>query len=147
MSDILATLGEIEFQLLTLPSALNLSADFNYVEHDKIMGKPSLQKVGGNLRTLSLDFRFHINWCDPKEQYEKLLEADKSNKPLPLVLGEEFMDEWVIISLTKSFSKLLPDASLWWIDVSVRLKEYVGTETAGDDAGESSGFVRNSAVE
>ena len=147
MADTLATLGEIEFQLLTLPSTLNLSADFNYVEHEKIMGKPTLQKVGGNLRTISLDFRFHVSWCDPTEQYEKLLEAEKSEKPLPLVLGEDFLDEWVIISLTKSYARLQPDASIWWIDVSVRLKEYVGTESAGDSASEGSGFVRNSAVE
>ena len=147
MADTLATLGEIEFQLLTLPSSLNLSADFNYVEHDKIMGKPSLQKVGGNLRAISLDFRFHVSWCDPEEQYQKLLEAEKSNKPLPLVLGEEFLDEWVIISLTKSIGKLLADASIWWIDASVRLKEYAGIGAAGEEAGEGSGFIRNSAVE
>lgn len=147
MSDTLATLGDIEFQLLTLPSSLNLSADFNYVEHDKIMGKPTLQKVGGNLRTISLDFRFHVSWCDPEAEYQKLIEADKSEQPLPLVLGEEFLEEWVIISLTKNYSKLQADASIWWIDVNVRLKEYVGTEAAGDQAGEGSGFVRNSAVE
>jgi hypothetical protein len=147
MADVLATLGDIELQLLTLPSSLNLSADFNYVEHDKIKGKPTLQKVGGNLRTIALDFRFHVGWCDPEAEYQKLLEADKSEKPLPLVLGEEFLDEWVIISLTKSYARLQPDASIWWIDVTARLKEYVGTEVAGNEAGEGSGFVRNSVVE
>lgn len=147
MADTLATLGEIEFQLLTLPSSLNLSDDSNYVEHDKIMGKPTLQKVGGVLRTISLDFRFHVSWCDPSAEYQKLKDAKESDKPLPLVLGEEFLEEWVIISLTKTYSKLQADASIWWIDVSVRLKEYVGTEVAGDEAGEGSGFVRNSAVE
>lgn len=142
MADTLATLGEIEFQLLTLPSSYSLGADFNYVEHDKIMGKPTLQKVGGNLRTISLDFRFHVSWCNPKEQYDKLKEAEATDKPLPLVIGEDFLDEWVIISLNKTVEQFLPDMSYHWIEVQVRLKEFVGTLAAEDSGGES-GFVRN----
>jgi phage protein U len=139
-----ATLGTIEFQLLTSPTSMELGAEYNYAEHATILGKPTLQKVGEKLRSLTLDFNFHVSWCNPQEQYESLTAAADSDEPLPLVIGEKFLDNWVILSIDQTVTKFLPDASLMAIKVSVNLKEYAGTETT--ESAPASGFIQNSGA-
>ena len=141
---IFATLGPIEFQLLTAPTSMSLGSEYHYAEHATILGKPTLQKVGEKLRSLTLDFNFHITWCDPQKEYEALTTAADSDEPLPLVIGEKFLDNWVILSIDQTVTQFLPDASLMGIKVSVRLKEYAGTETK--ESAPASGFIQNSGA-
>ncbi len=121
-----ATLGTLEFKLLTSPTRLSTGWKYNYVEHERIEGKPTLQQVGGTLRTIDLEFQFHAEFCQPEQELQALIDLAAKGEAVALVIGESFQNYWVIEDIPVTWKKTDQEARLIAIEVSVKLKEWVG---------------------
>jgi phage protein U len=121
------TLGDLTFELLRSPNSLQTGWDWNYVEHERILGKPLLQIVGGKLRTINLRFKFHHSFCNPQEELDKLLKMANKQEAVALVLGEKMEGYWVIESIPLTVDRTDAQALLLSIEVDVNLKEWVDT--------------------
>lgn len=119
-------LGTLEFALLTSPNRYQTGWEWNYVEHDRIEGKPTLQQVGGTLRTITLDFQFHAEFCNPSEKLQELIDLGDRGEAVALVIGPNFLNYWVVEDIPLTVRKTTEEGELLAIEVSVKLKEWVG---------------------
>jgi phage protein U len=119
-------LGDIKFRLLIAPNSFSTGYDFNYVEQPRILGKPTLQQVGGTLRTIDLKFDFHYQFCDPQQELDKLVKLAEKHQAVPLSLGDRYQGDWVIESIPLTVNMTDAQAQLLAIEVQIRLREWVG---------------------
>lgn len=121
-------LGTLEFRLLTSPSRFRTGWSYNYVEHERIEGKPTLQQVGGNLREIELEFQFHSEFCDPEQQLQDLIDLGDRGEAVALVIGTVFQNYWVLVDIPVTWRKTDAEARLISIEVRVTLREWVGVK-------------------
>jgi len=121
-----AKLGDIEFQLLSSPSALSERTGVEFAEHKILAGKPVLQAVGKKLREFSVFVRFHYQFIDdPGGELEKLREALDAQSAQGYVAGDgEYWGEFVITDIDISYKTMAQAGSILSIDVNITLKEY-----------------------
>lgn len=134
-------LGTLEFRLITSPSRYATGWKWNYVEHDRIEGKPTLQQVGGTLRTIDLDFQFHGEFCKPADKLQELIDLANKGEAVSLVIGSQYLGYWVIEDIPLTVKKTTEEAELLAIEVSVKLKEWVGVGLEGKRPTQT-GFVQ-----
>lgn len=124
MADIWGSLGEIIFYVQEAPTDFDFSEGTRYARHDLIGQKPTLQRVGEELQTINLDFKFHHGWCQPDSQLERLQEARFAAQPLSLILGRgRFQGFYLITRIDTGLELTTLDGQILSIDVSVRLVE------------------------
>jgi phage protein U len=119
-------LGGVQFRLLTAPKSFSTGYDYNYVEQPRILGKPTLQQVGGTLRTIDLEFEFHYSFCEPQKQLAQFTKMAGKQQAVPLTLGDRYEGDWVIESIPVTINMTDAQAQLLSINVQVKLKEWVG---------------------
>ncbi len=120
------TIATLEFQLLTSPNKYKTGWQYNFTEHDRIEGKPTLQQVGGTLRVIDLDFQFHAEFCEPEKQLQQLIDLADKGEAVALVLGEKWQGYWVIEDIPLTVKRTDAEAGLYAIEVSIKLKEWIG---------------------
>ena len=124
-----ATLGEIEFEVLNTPQSLTFSRGWNFVEHSRIDGKPTIQRVGGVLSNVNLGIRLHRAFTNPQERIDELIDLSDEQKPLTLVLADINEGEFVITNLEIVYQRLIAgdgqEPLLLWADLSISLLEHV----------------------
>ena len=124
-----ATLGEIEFEVLNTPQSLTFSRGWNFVEHSRIDGKPTIQRVGGVLSTVNLGIRLHRAFTNVQERIDELIDLSDEQKPLSLVLADIHEGEFVITNLEIIYQRLIAgdgqEPLLLWADLSLSLLEHV----------------------
>lgn len=127
---ILATLGDIAFEVLSNDfRKFDQSSGWNFPEHQRLEGKPTLQQVGGELQKISFDFIFHRQLVDPELALNEIREAAEKQQPLSLVFGETYQGQWVIVSLKESPQRVgVQDGSakIDIIEFSINLKQFKG---------------------
>ena len=124
-----ATLGEIEFEVLNTPQSLTFSRGWNFVEHSRIDGKPTIQRVGGVLSTVNLGIRLHRAFTNVQDRIDELIDLSDEQKPLTLVLADIHEGEFVITNLEIIYQRLIAgdgqEPLLLWADLSLSLLEHV----------------------
>lgn len=122
-----ATLGTIEFDLLTSFSALESRHQSHYVEHGSIGHKPVLQALGSQLDEWKIEIRLHTSYCQPCQKIEQLRDAQREYQVLPLVLGNgRYLGRFVLTCLHVDHQENNADGELLLAMVTLTLRECAG---------------------
>ncbi|UVK85238.1 phage tail protein [Pseudomonas sichuanensis] len=123
-------LGDIEFEVLSHPSAQSERTTADYAEHARIQGKPKLEWIGEGLDELSLEISLHVAVGDPEARVRLLKKAKADHAPLPYVLGSgDFRGIYLITGLDVTTRKTDNVGRLFAALVSLTLREYTGKYT------------------
>lgn len=123
-------LGDIEFEVLSHPSAQSERTTADYAEHARIQGKPKLEWIGEGLDELSLEIGLHVAVGDPEARVRQLKKAKSDHDPLPYVLGSgDFRGIYLITALDVTTRKTDNLGRLYAALVSLTLREYTGKYT------------------
>jgi len=139
-----AQLGNIRFEGLKGFSSLEESFGVNYVEHERINGKPRLQAVGDVLDTITFDMFLHADFTDPEADIEAIRLNMVNREVLPLVLGNgKVVGNFVIPSFTKSTQFTDPNGNIISATISVELLESYSDDPLRDSkkAAKNSAFA------
>jgi phage protein U len=121
----LATLGQITFELLGSPLAYESSYRWSYAEHKVVEARPRLQWISEALETTSLDLRFHASFTDPAAQLDNLLATARLHSAQALVLGNgEHQGYFVITALRVASTVTTAVGDIISMTVRVELKEW-----------------------
>ncbi len=127
-----ATLGnDIIFDALISPESLTDQRETKYSEIALINGKPGLQRIGEALIKFSMSIHFHVDFCNPEDEYAKLNAARIAGTILPFVYGNGFNEgDFVITNLDRTINNSDAKGNLVDITCSLSLLEYAGTDAA-----------------
>ncbi len=121
-----AVLGDIHFQVLGSPEALESTRAYDYAEHRVIEARPLLQWLANDLERLSFDLLFHKSFTDPSAELAGLKAAAEAHQALALVFGTgDFRGYFVIESIATRSVKLSASGDPIAITVRLMLKEWV----------------------
>ena len=119
-----AKLGDITFDILPYISNMDETTSSNYAEHAVIEGKPKLQYLGENLDEINISAKFHLSYCIPSTEIQKLKEAKSKHEALPLIYGNgEYVGKFVIVEIQKTSVQSDGFGNIIAIDAAIRLKE------------------------
>ncbi len=82
-----AVLGEIIFDVLTSPQALESARKYDYAEHKVVEDRPRLQWIAADLETLTLELSFHAAFTNPQTQLTLLENAAEDHRARAFVYG------------------------------------------------------------
>jgi len=119
-------LGTQTYQGLRSPIKMTPTEEWNYVQHERIQGKPLLQQVGGKLKTWEIVWRFHVNFSNPAEEIELIRKMGDTQEAIPLTIGGKFHGYWILESMPLVYRVTDAQANLLSAEVTVKLKEWVG---------------------
>lgn len=124
-------LGDIVFEMLKEPVSMNIDKKYTYAEHQVIRGKTKLQFTGHEPYDLSIKVRFHASFCEVEEESKRLAQmafkrdSDGYLAPLPFMVGEDIIGEFVITDINREYVKTFPDGRLIELVCDIKLKEFV----------------------
>lgn len=120
-----ATLGNIRFEGLLAPEAMERTRETSLVELALIENKPRLQRTGEKLEALRLSIRLSSNFCVPKDEVEKLDSARRVGQIMPLIMGDgTFVGEYVVRSLKVNPTIAWGNGAYESTELEVELLEY-----------------------
>ncbi len=121
-----AVLGDIRFQVLGSPEALDSTRAYDYAEHRVIEARPRLQWLADDLERLTFDLLFHASFANPSAELAALKSAAAAHQALALVFGNgDFRGYFVIESIATRSVKLSGAGDPIAITVRLALKEWV----------------------
>ena len=121
-----AQLGDIRFDLITYFDGLEGSQQYNYAEHQVIEGKPRLQYIAENLNGIVINFKFHIMYCDPAIEFNRIKEMAGQHQALPFIFGNGiYKGRYVITEITDTVEVTAVDGTVMEISAKCTLKEWV----------------------
>lgn len=141
-------LGDIEFKQLATPNSFTKETTINYVERERLLDKPLLQRVGGMLDTVDMDIHFHFSFTDVRDSVNKVRDAAARGESMVLISGTGFKEgEYVISRYQVIYEKTDPEGRLLIVDMSIQLKEFVSADKESDEAlaARKKGFANISA--
>lgn len=119
-------LGDIIFEGLKGFYQQDDEVEANYAEHALIETKPRLVRTGSSLREFALAIKFHIAFCNPEEEYDKLDNAREDGTILPFVYGSGFYEgDFVITKLKRTVQQTDDTGQYVEITCELTIKEYV----------------------
>ncbi|MBG7114730.1 phage tail protein [Pseudomonas aeruginosa] len=123
----LAVLGEIEFEVTSGLSGMELSASTDWAEHPLIKGKPLLEWVGDGLDEYTLTIELHPMLGDPSARQRQLRDAQAAHQPLALVLGSgDYLGAFVITALGNVPRRTWANGQNSISTLTITLREYTG---------------------
>jgi len=141
-------LGDIEFKQLATPKPLLKETTINYVERERLLDKPLLQKVGGTLDTIELDIYFHFSFSEVRNSVNQIRDAAASGTSMVLINGAGLKEgEYVITRHSVTYEKTDNEGRLLIANMSLQLKEFVSADKETDEAiaARKKGFANISA--
>lgn len=124
-----ALLGEIVFDVLNAPTALDDRQKAVYATHEVLSGKPVLQAMGLDLTELSLDVYLHHVIADVESRYQSIINAKDKLEPLALVMGNQYKGHYVITDVDSGMKFTDHDGVALARQLSIKLTEFVGDVT------------------
>lgn len=122
-----AQLGTIQFELITYFNGIQESSSYNYAQHERINQKPLLQFLGENLNAIDIKLNFHLSFCNPKEELDKLKNVATLGTPLQFIKGNgDYVGVFVISSIESSTEQTSSEGDILSIQVELKLLEYTG---------------------
>lgn len=116
--------ADVPFALTTYFEGIEQAYEAQYAEIARIGQKPLLQFTGYALDTFSLDMLFHVNFCEPQDEIDKLIALKDSRSAGGLVLDNGRHAGWfVLTNLSVVATQTTPDGALVQAAVKCELKE------------------------
>lgn len=120
-----ALLGDILFEALTSPQAMESVSSFDYAEHKVVEDRPRLQWISEGLQLITIDVALHASFTNPTLQLVALKSAAELHSPLPLVLGTgEYRGYFVITSIQITSTQMTMSGALIAVTTRLVLKEW-----------------------
>lgn len=128
-----AQLGNIRFEGQKGFSSFSHERGVNFVQHERINGKPRLQHVGDNLDTISFEMYLHSEFTNPEEDIESLELAMDNKEVLTLLLGNgKVVGDFVIPTISQVNSFTDPVGNLISVTLSISLLEVFNDDRLKD---------------
>ena len=116
-----ATLGNIEFKGLYTPVSIGDNTSEKYAIIPMATGKPTIQRIGSELKEVSLVVRLHTQWCTIQDELDNISLAMENATVMPFVTGSgDFIGNFLIIG--RRLSRETTDANGAIIDCNVDLQ-------------------------
>lgn len=116
--------ADVPFALTTYFEGVEQQYQANYAEIARIGQKPLLQFTGHALDTFSLDMLFHVEFCTPQDEIDKLISLKDAREAGGLVLDNgRHAGYFVITTLDVVATQVTPKGDLVQATVKVQLKE------------------------
>lgn len=123
----IAHLGTVELRSINAATSLSLQVGFDYASHDKPLGKPTQQRLGGKLDTWRLSFSLRYQFCEPQESLDALKQMVEDGQPVPLVFNNsDYQGNVTVNDLDINYKDSAPDGTPLVIEGTLSLTEYVG---------------------
>lgn len=120
-----AQLGDIVFELAYGFETYSSTAAASYAEHALVENKPRLQRTGNGLDEVNFSLNLHIGFCNPDNEWARLLQAKDLGDVLSLVWGTgDVVGDFVILTCKRDIIKTDKDGFVIASKVEVSLKEY-----------------------
>lgn len=127
-----AVLGEAIFEGVKGFKNLSRKNKTAFAEHALINTKPRLQHTGEDLEELTFEAYFHVEFCNPKTEIERLQTYRKNANVLPLVIGNgEFYGYYVITELSQTPEFTDGVGNIFSASISISLKEHASPDVLG----------------
>lgn len=129
-------LGTYQFQGIKLPQSFSISHEKNYGQTPIIVGKPIVQQTGDKLLEITIQASFHVDFCTPNDEFDKL-EAIRSSAIVSKLVdgtGKNYGD-FVITKLDKTAISALDNGYITYMQVNISLLEYNTNATASAKTG------------
>ncbi|ECI5744487.1 phage tail protein [Salmonella enterica subsp. enterica] len=122
-----ALLGNLEFEVLTGPEALDASMGSEFAEQSRIGGKPGLQFTGDKADEYHLTLMWHRQYCDPVRQWQQLNAARLAHQAQAFVTGAgDYLGYFVITDANPTWQMTGGDGQVQAMQVEVTLREFTG---------------------
>lgn len=116
--------ADVPFSLMTYFEGIEQQYEAKYAEITRIGQKPLMQFTGYALDTFSLDMLFHVNFCEPQNEIDKLIALKDSRTAGGLVLDNgRHAGYFVLTKLGVVATQTTPDGTLVQAVVKAELKE------------------------
>lgn len=102
-----ALLGDVPFQVVGSPEALDESYGYDYAEQRVVQARPRLQWMADELLTIRLEMLLHRSFADPAASLAVIRQAASTHAALPLVFGNGDFRGYFVISRIDTISRQL----------------------------------------
>lgn len=120
-----AVLGEIIFDVLTSPQALESVRKYDYAEHKVVESRLLLQWIADDLEELTLELAFHVQFTNPQTQLTMLKNAAGDHQARAFVYGNGIHRGYFVVSeLSEVHRHNADDGSLIYATARLTLKEW-----------------------
>lgn len=124
-----AQLGNIKFETLVGFDSMSDTRATNYAEHPLIDGKPRLQKTGSALQEFKISATFHMAFCTPEAEYDRINNARENGDVLTLVYGNGYVEgDFVIVSVERKVGQTDNSGNYVYITCDIALKEHASNK-------------------
>ena len=117
--------GEVTFELLKTPEALNRSSRAKFARISLFGEKEKLHFTGLEPETVELSIKFHSSFCNPLEEVETLRKYLQSGENHILIVGDYVKGKFVIEGLREESGRTDKRGNPLQILVNLTLKEDV----------------------
>jgi phage protein U len=115
--------GSIVFQVVHFRN-LTEENTFLYAHQETAQAPSTLQFLGEELRKIELTLRFHPEFSNPEEDYEKLKTLSRKGSAQKLIIGTKVLGDFVIEKISGEFIKIDAWGKPILIDAHLELSEY-----------------------
>jgi len=122
-----ASFGDIVFKVYSYLEHKETN-EYAVAKHETIFAPSSLQFLGTELREIQIKIGFHRDFCDPMNEYEKLVFIADEGLPHKLIVAEQVLGDFVI----KSIESEVKQIDMWGKPIAiycdVKFIEYIEKE-------------------
>lgn len=123
-------IGNINLKDVRAVNGLSLKVGYDFAKHDKPLGKPSKQRLGGQLEEWRLSFHLHFAFCDTQTLFEQLKAVCDKGEPQQLVFDYVKYAGWVTLdSIDVTYQNIADNGRPLIIKGNLTLTEYTGDTT------------------
>lgn len=141
-----AQLGDIIFEGLKGFESFDRKRATVLPRHERIDGKPRLQRTGDQLDEIKLTIKLHSSFCDPEFEYDRLNLYRSDAEVLPFLTGSgRFIGDFIIEELTDKPQFTTTKGEVVSIELEVKLIEFFDPdkEKTESERAISDGFAMN----
>ena len=122
-----AQLGDVVFEVL---SYREHSEENEYVwSRLETAFPPSLlQHMGTELQKLTLSVQWHREWCNPREEYNKLKKLAEEGKPAKLIIASQIIGDYVVQKISARYEQIDAWGKPVQIACDIELSEFKAKE-------------------
>lgn len=121
-----ALLGGVPFRVVGPLVGLQSRRAYEYAEHARVSGKPTLQRVGESLESLTLELELSYVICDPDAAYREIQTLAEAGQAVPLVWASGVVrGMYVITNVEETTRALTPQGVTLQRSARVELLEWV----------------------
>ena len=120
-----AQLGDILFEGLIGFNSWARDIEAKYAKHELINSKPNEEHTGTELELIKWGIKFHVSFCKPEDEAQRLIDACKGAYIMPLIFGNgRVIGDFIIKKITENIAQTDSLGNITYADYNIELSEY-----------------------